>query len=323
MRAKTEATGRDLQRDDNLGIEHDERMVPHVHKGHEIYGEHVSRYEAATELVAGKTVLDVASGSGYGTALLARTAKQVYGVDISQNAVDYATAQYGAANIEFITGAGDDLPLDDASVDVVVSFETIEHIAAYKTFLSEVTRVLKSDGMFIVSTPNDLEFTPGNHFHLHQFGEDELTNLLRKQFKHVVKYYQTTWVFSMIGDKSSYEQEWQQPVTVMQTTPASADKVLYFYFVCSNKPIRQPIATQGAIGEHWSERTLHERNQRAEQTITDLSAALEEQAKAYHNAAERVHMLTTELKGVYDSKSWKLMRRAAAVGHRVKVRRRG
>ena len=112
-----------------------ERMVPEFHKGTIIYGEHLVRYLAAQQIVKGKTVLDIASGSGYGTYSLAKTAKKVYGVDVLADAIHYSKQNYNKSNIEYLQGDGVAIPLKDNSVDVVVSFETIEHIEDYRTFM--------------------------------------------------------------------------------------------------------------------------------------------------------------------------------------------
>lgn len=151
----------------NDKLENDyERMVPEYHEGKLIYAEHVTRYLAAQSVVKDKVVLDIASGSGYGTKILAESAKFVYGVDVNEAAVNYSKKKYASKNIEYLVGDGESIPLKDNSVDVVITFETIEHIKNYSKFLDEVARVLKPDGLAIVSTPNDLEFAEGNHFSL-------------------------------------------------------------------------------------------------------------------------------------------------------------
>ena len=114
----------------------------------EIYFEHLHRYYAASQLVKDKVVLDIACGEGYGTAILAKTAASVIGVDIDAESIAHATKTYQDAHIRFLQGAADLIPLDDDSVDVVVSYETIEHLdeQTQETFLKEISRVLKSTG---------------------------------------------------------------------------------------------------------------------------------------------------------------------------------
>ena len=102
-----------------------ERFLPNIDGA--IALEHLHRYLVASLYVHNKDVLDIASGEGYGSAMLARNAKTVIGVDISEDAIAHATARYAAKNLEFRAGNAAKIPLEDASVDVVVSFETIEH----------------------------------------------------------------------------------------------------------------------------------------------------------------------------------------------------
>lgn len=168
-----------------------ERFVPEL--SGQIAHEHYHRYAVARELVRGKTVLDIASGEGYGSYLLAEEALSVTGVDISGESVLHARQKYGhRANLRFLTGSCDAIPCDVASFDVVVSFETLEHIDQQDQFLREVRRVLKTDGTFLISSPNMEEYRQGkeekNPYHRHELTLQEFTALLRKYFA-VVKLY--------------------------------------------------------------------------------------------------------------------------------------
>lgn len=235
-----------------------ERMIPAYHRGHMVYGEHIVRYEAATPLVKGKVVLDIASGSGYGSAFLATSAKKVYGVDVDKDAIAYAKKNYAAENVEFKLGDGTSIPLEDNSVDIVVSFETIEHIEKYEVFMDEVKRVLKDDGMLILSTPNDVEFPETNHFHIHEFERTELEKLVKKYFKNTKSYYQATWLYNALLDKDGITGEWRNPIETIQTAPVALDKCIYFYMLCSNRALSEEVAPLAAISEHWSARQIQE-----------------------------------------------------------------
>ena len=102
-----------------------ERFLPEVVG--DIRYEHLHRYLMARELVRGKDVLDIACGEGYGSRILAEVAKSVIGIDLSQAAAAHASASYTADNLHFAQGDCSCIPLPNASLDVVVSFETLEH----------------------------------------------------------------------------------------------------------------------------------------------------------------------------------------------------
>ena len=148
--------------------------------------EHLHRYLIAREWCRGKDVLDVASGEGYGAALMAQVARSVTGVEIAPDAVAHATGAYAASNLRFVTGDARDLPLPAALFDVVVSFETIEHFAEQAVFLDEVRRVLRPGGLLIVSTPDRDNYspaeTPANPYHVQELTGSEFRSLLLSRF---------------------------------------------------------------------------------------------------------------------------------------------
>ncbi len=164
-----------------------ERLVPSI--GGDIALEHLHRYAIAAELVAGRDVLDIASGEGYGSHLLALHARSVIGVDNAPDAVRHAAAKYTRANLSFREGTCTAIPLTNASVDVVVSFETIEHIAEHGQFLAEILRVLRKDGLVVISTPErgnyDATLPAENPFHQRELSRAEFEALLRGRFGNV------------------------------------------------------------------------------------------------------------------------------------------
>ena len=151
--------------------------------------EHLHRYLLAREWCRGKDVLDVASGEGYGTALLAQVARSAVGVEIAPDAVEHAAASYAAENLSYVEGDARAMPAPDAAFDVVVSFETIEHFAEQAQFLQEVRRVLRPGGLLIVSTPDRDNYspseTPANPYHVQELTEAEFEALLRSRFAEV------------------------------------------------------------------------------------------------------------------------------------------
>ncbi len=167
-----------------------ERFIPNMFRDIRLSVDHYLRYYNALKYVENKTVLDIASGEGYGTSILAGKADFVYGVDISSEAVEHAKARYQAANLKFIQGSAADIPLDDASVDMIVSYETIEHLPEdlQERMLQEFKRILKPDGILLISTPDKYDYTDipqeENHFHIHELYREEFFELLSKYFKH-------------------------------------------------------------------------------------------------------------------------------------------
>ena len=150
-------------------------MVPDVHKGTMKHKHHVQRYEFATEYVRDKSVLDVACGSGYGSLMLANAgAKFVTGMDLSEEALVYANSNYADGKVKFERRDAQ-VDLGNETYDVVVSFETLEHLKQSHTFLQNVHRALKNGGIFIVSSPNRDIFSPGLERPSNPHHEFELT----------------------------------------------------------------------------------------------------------------------------------------------------
>ena len=165
-----------------------ERLTSAV--GGQIEIEHLHRYFLAREYCRCKHVLDIASGEGYGAAYLAQVAQTVVGVDLDQQSVEHANLSYARANLRYLEGSATSIPLEASSVDIVVSFETIEHFAEQELFLKEVRRVLKPGGLFICSTPDRDVYSPtdvpANPFHVLELTKAEYAELLKKHFKHSV-----------------------------------------------------------------------------------------------------------------------------------------
>ena len=171
-----------------------ERFVPGIDDV-KLSMEHYQRYYSVLPLTEGKTVLDAACGEGYGTALLASASSHVTGIDISGEAVLRAKQNYSHFdNIEFIEASIAKLPMADHSVDVIVSFETIEHVPEdiQWKFLDEIARVLKEDGILVMSTPNKEIYSdrPGYHneFHVKEFYRDDFMEFLSTKFSQVTLY---------------------------------------------------------------------------------------------------------------------------------------
>ena len=161
-----------------------ERFLPEC-AGEMIY-EHWHRYLIVRDYVMGKRVLDVASGEGYGSHLLSNAASHVVGVDISAEAVAHANVRYGSEHLRYVAASCTQVPEPDSIFDVIVSFETIEHITEHEAFLHEVNRLLAPDGVFIISSPNRPEYSDKtgykNEFHVKELDYAELKTLLDPHF---------------------------------------------------------------------------------------------------------------------------------------------
>lgn len=157
----------------------------------------------------GKIVLDIACGEGYGSDLLSKKAKMVYGVDVSKEAISYATKKYFKNNISFIEGSAHKLPIVDNTIDIVVSFETIEHHDKHDEMFMEFKRVLRGGGILVISSPDKAyyeKYYPNhkNEFHIKELYKDELQGLIEKNFKTKRSFGQAkvfgSFIFSEEGD---------------------------------------------------------------------------------------------------------------------------
>jgi len=216
-----------------------ERFIPGVPG--EIWLEHWHRYHFAARWAAGKRVLDVACGEGYGSAALARHAAHVTGIDVSEAAIAHAKSAYpGVANLEFLAASCTSLPLPDATVDTVVSFETIEHIHGQEAFLDEVARVLAPGGVFVLSCPNKVEYSDKrdyqNEYHVKELYRDELARLVSARFPEVAWYGQRPTFYSVIAPEAAGGAQGEL-FEVDERDPASAagalSQPLYFLLVAS------------------------------------------------------------------------------------------
>ncbi len=175
--------------------------------------EHLHRYAIACSLTAGKDVIDIACGEGYGSNLIARNAKSVIGVDIDQEIVDHASKKYADNQKKLIFRHGSllKIPLDDQSVDVVVSFESIEHVEQHDLVLKEFKRVLRKNGLLVLSTPDKYYYSDiskqRNPFHIKEMYKSDLELHLAKYFKNHLLYQQRFLCGSLIRPYNSNKQD--------------------------------------------------------------------------------------------------------------------
>ncbi len=124
-----------------------------INADHPAYNEHIERYHFASTLCFNKKVLDIACGAGYGSRIISDSgAKQVIGADISDDNIKYAKSKYSKENITFVKH---DVTLEFGDeFDVVVSFETIEHVDDHIAAMKALYSATKSGGLLIISSPN-------------------------------------------------------------------------------------------------------------------------------------------------------------------------
>ncbi|CDO10567.1 class I SAM-dependent methyltransferase [Mycolicibacterium cosmeticum] len=158
-----------------------ERTIPGLAEENYWFRRHEVVYQRLAERCADRDVLEAGPGEGYGADLIAGVARRVIGVDYDESAVAHIRARY--PRVQMHLGNLADLPLADASVDVVVNFQVIEHLWDQAQFVGECFRVLRPGGLLMMSTPNRITFSPGrdtplNPFHTRELNAAELTELL-------------------------------------------------------------------------------------------------------------------------------------------------
>lgn len=272
-----------------------EQMIPEENKGDVIWAEHYVRYIFSSQFVSEKTVLDIACGSGFGAFYLrAKGAKKVFGVDISEEAINYARKKFAAENIQYVVGDCENIPLPKNSVDMVVSFETIEHIKDYEKFLREIKRVIKPKSLVVLSTPNKSVYPKGNPFHTKEFNYSELNDLLSKYFKHVKFLYQHNWFSSAVLDYKSVKKEnlfeGLNDSELMKLTSDKPRRSLYYVVLASEEKLPNyailPVGLYAPFGDFNEKLT----------SSTQLIEILEGQVSKKND----------ELKNIYNSRTWKI-----------------
>jgi ubiquinone/menaquinone biosynthesis C-methylase UbiE len=167
-----------------------ERVIP-GQVNDDLWAEHEARYAFASRYAPGKRALDVGCGSGYGAAELSYRAAAVTGIDLAADAVTYAKTHYTAANVRFAQASAGCLPFAPRTFDLVTAFEVIEHLQDWRALLAESRRVLRPDGVFLVSTPNKTYYAESrakegpNPFHTHEFEFEEFRDALHQFFPNV------------------------------------------------------------------------------------------------------------------------------------------
>jgi SAM-dependent methyltransferase len=262
-----------------------ERFTPECVR--EIWYEHWHRYVFARPLVVGKRVLDAACGEGYGSALLADVAAEVVGIDIDAAAIRHAQDRYGHhRNLTFRCADCTALEVAAASFERIVSFETLEHLAAQEALLAGFARALTDDGLLVLSSPDKRTYSDRrgyrNEFHVRELYREELLDLLQKHFPHVRLYGQKLLFQSAI---------WRLDGPVERCAIATASgaartpldglayEPLYFIAVASRRPLPADLPDLALFGDREESVYAHyngevQKNMAAGERIAALEAEL-------------------------------------------------
>ncbi len=286
-------------------VEQLERFLPEM-KGQIAY-EHFHRYLLARDFVTGKSVLDVACGEGFGTALLSQKAKRVTGLDIDGPTIAAATERYGRpGQVEFVKGDCVSLPFVDGEFDVVTSFETIEHILDHAQLIAEIRRVLKPNGLLIISTPNKVLYSGAqgvqNSFHLKELDEKEFRTTLGGAFRHVRLFGQRFLLPSLIWPIDKAKKPAAKTVALTLDRAGEAQSVAnirvsdptYFIAFCSTAPLAfeaQASLYLDLADDLWLENvrvlrwasSVHDETERLRALLREREAQLESQSVAIAN----------------------------------------
>jgi SAM-dependent methyltransferase len=229
-----------------------------------IWYEHWHRYCAVLPLAHGLRVLDAACGEGYGSALLAQRAAHVVGVDLGAEAIAHAQARYRAPNLAYLHASVTALPLADAAVDLVVSFETIEHLAAQREMLAEFRRVLTPSGILVISSPNRPVYNEAaavaNEFHVRELDRAELKALLDIHFPQQAWHAQRViahsalWLDSGTGDGLAFDAMTARGAE-RRDAPAAP---MYFVVVCAAAAAGLPALPALSLFDDGELSLLHE-----------------------------------------------------------------
>ena len=197
--------------------------MPEQMRGQLVAAEHIARYRWAASFCDGRRVLDAGCGAGYGAELLNQAgAASVVGIDTS-------TAALALARLAVTDGVtcelGDVTALShpDDSFDLVVCFEVIEHVADPERVLDELSRVLRPDGLLLLSSPNRARYVPGNPHHRHEYTRPELEKALESRFESARVISQNVMLASVITGTSAPPLD--DPQTLWSAEPEPDDEI--------------------------------------------------------------------------------------------------
>jgi SAM-dependent methyltransferase len=290
-----------------------ERLLPDQQRGELVHAEHLARYQFAATLANGLRVLDAACGEGYGTAMIANAgATQAVGVDVDAEAVEHAQKRYG---LEFRQGDVTKLPFDDSSFDLVVSFETIEHVKEGERVISEFRRVLTDDGLLVISTPNKTEYLMSTDFHEREYTSEQFEALLHAEFDEVRLLYQQNWLLSaVLSEAQSRIEDPSSPLTIELSKAWGHEpgRELYTVAICGGRA-PSSFTEVGTVTGVYEAHQLAERLEEAERHVAawvERAGEAERLVQAWNERAleaeRQLAQKTQKLEQVERSLSWRI-----------------
>jgi SAM-dependent methyltransferase len=298
-----------------------ERFDPNLMHGRLIEAEHLARYWWAARLVAGKRVLDAGCGTGYGSSILAESgATEVVALDIDSGVLEAARESVHQL-VSLQLGDVRKLPFPDASFDVAVCFEVVEHVDEPETVLDELRRVLRADGVLAVSSPNRDVYPPGNPHHRHEFRPDELARALSARFEQVRLIRQHDWLGSGVLEDAAFAsgETTEFDAVVRKAVSGAPGDELYTLALASTGelPATTPyvVLTRTADAKWWQEKlrdleverdAAEERARTNEQTLADVVARLAERDSQLNQAEAANKRLNGVIQAMQATRLWRL-----------------
>jgi SAM-dependent methyltransferase len=312
-----------------------ERFLPGAMFSAEVAYDHLTRYRLAERYVRGRKTVDLGCGAGYGTYSLTKVTRSILGVDLSEEAVAHDAQRYRAPNLRYEVGDVTNLPYEAGSFEAAVSFEVIEHLQRPEELVLEAKRLLKEDGIFVVSTPDKLTYSVNrnsvNPHHQREMYPLEFQEILERHFKHVRIYRQGALAGSIISP------EWENlpahgPVTMESAQFSLSDPAfgqalpitLYLVAICANgdepEPLQHPLMIldrDRQIYEEYADhhfllsqvRTYH--NYKAQALRNQMNQRLQQ-------ANQRSRQLQRELNTMRSSRSWRIARKVSTAVTKIR-----
>lgn len=268
--------------------------------------EHIHRYLMAKQLARDRDVLDIASGEGYGSAMLAKVARHVIGVDNSESVIVHARKTYIEDNLEYRLGSCESIPLADSSIDLVVSFETIEHHDQHQAMMREIRRVLRPGGVLMISSPDKYEYSVvtqyRNPYHVKELYREEFETLLSDYFRNITYLGQRVVYGSAIFQK-------QRPAAIVSFRRED-DRIVCspgiprpVYLIAIASDAEPPELSSGFFVQAFDETSAG-----LDREIDELSTALARVTAERDALAAECVGVSAELAALYHSTSWRITR---------------